>query len=97
MNKLLSLTVAAALGIIGASAAAQTVSPPAEGTAMPKHAAMKDGKGVKMMDANSDGMVSKDEFMKHHEAVFDKMKKNSSGSVDMKDVDATTGGPTMQR
>lgn len=40
----------------------------------------------KMMDTNNDGMVSKEEFMKHHEMMFDKMKKNKMGMVDMKDM-----------
>ncbi|MEJ7808240.1 MAG: hypothetical protein WKG03_20260 [Telluria sp.] len=44
--------------------------------------------GMKMMDANKDGMISKDEFMKHHEMMWDKMKKNSAGTVDMKDMEA---------
>ncbi len=43
---------------------------------------------MKMMDTNKDGMISKDEFMKHHEMMWDKMKKNSAGSVDMKDMEA---------
>lgn len=43
---------------------------------------------MKMMDTNKDGMISKDEFMKHHEMMWDKMKKNSGGSVDMKDMEA---------
>ena len=53
---------------------------------------MKDGMGMKMdmkmMDTNNDGMFSKAEFMKHHEAMFDKMKKDSNGMVSMKDMQA---------
>jgi hypothetical protein len=41
----------------------------------------------KMMDTNGDGMISKDEFMKFHEMMFDKMKKNSAGMVAMKDME----------
>ena len=41
---------------------------------------------MKMVDANGDGMISKDEFMKHHEMMYEKMKKNKSGMVDMKDM-----------
>ena len=41
---------------------------------------------MKMMDTNNDGMVSKEEFMKHHEMMFDKMKKNKMGMVDMKEM-----------
>lgn len=42
---------------------------------------------TKMMDADNDTMVSKQEFMKHHEAMYEKMKKNSKGMVDMKDME----------
>jgi hypothetical protein len=42
---------------------------------------------MKMMDANGDGMISKDEFLKFHEMLFDRMKKNKAGMVDMKDMD----------
>lgn len=37
------------------------------------------------MDSNADGMLSKDEFMSYHEAMFDRMK-NKEGLVDMKDM-----------
>ena len=47
---------------------------------------------MKMMDTNGDGMISKEEFMKHHEMMWDKMKKNSAGSVDMKDMEAMHKG-----
>jgi hypothetical protein len=43
---------------------------------------------MKSMDTNGDGMISKEEFMKFHEMMFDMMKKNQSGMVDMKDMDA---------
>jgi Ca2+-binding EF-hand superfamily protein len=43
---------------------------------------------MKMMDSNGDGMISKDEFMKFHEMMFDKMKKNKSGMIDTHDMDA---------
>lgn len=41
-----------------------------------------------MIDNNNDGFVSKEEFMKHHEAMFDKMKKDSNGMVSLKDMQA---------
>lgn len=47
---------------------------------------MQGGMGMKSMDVNNDGMISKEEFMKHHEAMFDKMKKDSNGMVSMKDM-----------
>ena len=60
--------------------------------ALPALAADNMGKGMgmemdmKMMDTNKDGMISKEEFMKHHEAMWEKMKKNKAGMVDMKDM-----------
>jgi hypothetical protein len=38
------------------------------------------------MDANGDGMVSKQEYISHHEAMFDKMDKGGKGMVPMKDM-----------
>ncbi len=43
---------------------------------------------MKSMDTNGDGMISKEEFMKFHEMMFDKMKKNKSGMVDIKDMES---------
>ena len=67
-----------AFALISASIAG--ASAPAFGMDMAKH--------MKMMDSNADGMISKDEFMKHHEEMYDGMKKNSSGMVSMKDMQA---------
>lgn len=60
----------------------------ASGSAFANHHIKGEGGGMKMMDANKDGMVSKDEFMKHHEMMWEKMKKNSAGTVDMKEMEA---------
>ena len=54
----------------------------------------------KMMDTNGDGMVSKDEFMAHHEMKYSKMKQ-TNGGVSIKDMDAemhigTTKGNKLQ-
>lgn len=49
-------------------------------------AGMKGGMDMKMMDTNNDGMISKQEFMKHHESMYDKMKKDSNGIVSLKDM-----------
>ena len=48
--------------------------------------AMKDGMGMKMMDVNNEGMIAKEEFMKYHESMYDKMKKGSNGMVSIKDM-----------
>lgn len=41
---------------------------------------------MRAMDANGDGMISKEEFMKAHETMFDSMKKNDRGQVAMSDM-----------
>lgn len=43
-------------------------------------------KSMQTMDANGDKMISKDEFLRSHEAMFDSMKKNKEGFVEMKDM-----------
>jgi len=43
------------------------------------------------LDTNHDGMISKKEFMKYHEDMWAKMKKNKSGMVDMKDMEMMHG------
>ena len=51
---------------------------------MKPHGMMMD---MRAMDTNHDGMISKKEFMKLHEDMWAKMKKNKSGMVDMKDME----------
>ena len=75
---------------------------PKDGMPMKDGMAPKDGTGMKMgmdmkaMDANGDGMISKEEFMKHHEALFDKMKKGSNGMVSLKDMEAMHAGAMLK-
>jgi len=38
--------------------------------------------GAAMMDANKDGNVSKEEFMKAHETMFSNMDANKDGAID---------------
>jgi chitinase len=42
---------------------------------------------VNAMDTNHDGMISKKEFMKYHENMWAKMKKNKAALVDMRDME----------
>lgn len=41
---------------------------------------------LKAMDTNNDGMISRDEFMKAHDAMWDKMPKNKDGMVSIADM-----------
>ena len=59
----------------------------ASGSVFANHHLKGEGGGMKMMDTNNDGMITKDEFMKHHEMMWEKMKKNSTGAVSMKDME----------
>ncbi|MEJ7930200.1 EF-hand domain-containing protein [Ramlibacter sp. AN1015] len=44
-------------------------------------AAMGMADHMRAMDTNGDGLLSKQEFLKAHEAMFDRMKKNEQGQV----------------
>ena len=48
------------------------------------------------MDSNADGMVSKQEFLSHHEAMFDKMDKGGKGMVPAKDMDNSMRSQMMR-
>jgi hypothetical protein len=39
-----------------------------------------------MMDANKDGKVSKEEFIKHHEEMFTTMDKNKDGALEKSEM-----------
>jgi uncharacterized low-complexity protein len=43
--------------------------------------------GMSLADTNKDGQVSKEEFIKHHEAIFDKIDANKDGSVNQAEAD----------
>lgn len=58
------------------------------GAAVADHHMKGEAHSMKMLDTNGDGMISKEEFMKHHEMMYEKMKKNSAGMVDVKDMEA---------
>lgn len=42
---------------------------------------------MEAMDANNDGMISKDEYMNYQAMQWDKMTKNKDGMVAMKDME----------
>ena len=83
MKKLISISLAA-IAAVGLSGCAR------DGM-MRQHSmqggmTMQGGMDMKMMDANGDGMISREEFTKHHDSMYDKMKKDSNGMVSMKDM-----------
>jgi hypothetical protein len=97
MKKLISIAVVAILFGAGLAGCAQDSMkkeglsmkegmPMACDMPMAKGMGMGMGMHMKMMDTNGDGMISKEEFMKHHEIMYDKMKKNSNGSVSLNDM-----------
>lgn len=46
------------------------------------------GRGMAMMDTDGDGNVSKEEFMKGHEAKFDQIDANGDGVIDPSEREA---------
>ena len=81
MHRLLCIFLAMGLASVGISAVAMDDMKP-QGMMME----------MKAMDTNHDGMISKKEFMKFHEEMWAKMKKNKSGMVDMKDMQTMHDG-----
>ncbi|MEO7385420.1 MAG: hypothetical protein ABIX37_00640 [Gammaproteobacteria bacterium] len=60
------------------------------------HMMMSEHEMMMSMDTNKDGMVSKVEYMKHHEQMWMKMKKNDKGMVELKSMDMMKDGKMMK-
>ncbi|MEO7320610.1 MAG: hypothetical protein ABIW02_03120 [Nitrosospira sp.] len=59
-----------------------------------KYGGAKSGEGkcgMSMVDANKDGKVTKEEFLKHHEAIFDRIDANKDGAIDQPEADRYGG------
>jgi Ca2+-binding EF-hand superfamily protein len=61
----------------------------AMGVAAP--AALAADNTLKMMDTNGDGLISKAEYMKHHERMWGVFKKNKDGLVTIEDMKRAPG------
>lgn len=98
MKKLISFGLAAMLCGAGFSAAAQTgvhkSVPTKDGVASKDGMPMKDATamqgdttmGMKPMDANGDGMISKAEYNKYNVAMWTKMKRDKNDMVTVDDM-----------
>ncbi len=97
--RLISIAIGAA--ILGASAAAgaqTTSSKPGESTSskpgesMSSQTKMQNQIDFKAMDTNSDGMISREEYVGYYGGRFDRMKRNDKGMVMMNDMRTWDGG-----
>ena len=95
MRKLIAVMCStAALGLAGQVVAQTTPSTMKEDTAT-KPTTAKQEMRMKAMDVNNDGMVSREEFTKYHETIWEKTKRNAAGLAMMADVDAMYGPGTV--
>lgn len=83
------LILTAALAVAGCTTAQSGDNMPSSNMPMGKMQGDRDHHMMMMegIDANGDGKITKEEFMRHHEAMFDQMK-NQEGVIDMKDMKA---------
>lgn len=51
------------------------------------HEQMMDQKTMQMLDVNADGVISREEFMHIHEAIFDMADKNKDGELKEDEMD----------
>ncbi len=88
-NTVLAVVIAAvlvacgALGTSGAQAADKPKDKLALGEADVKQLLL-------LMDADKNGMISKEEYMRYMEAEFDRLDKNKNGELDVKELTQST-------
>ena len=95
MSKLIATLVGAAVIGMTGSAIAQTTAPTTTKEAKEQKVTAKKEMRMKAMDVNNDGMISQEEFMKYHETVWQKVKRNAKGLAVMADVDAMYAAGTV--
>ena len=84
-RKFVSIAISAAFLSASAAAGAQTTGPKS-GETPASHASTQYQIDFKVMDANSDGMISREEYVNYYGGRFDRMKRNDKGMVMMNDV-----------
>lgn len=102
MRKLIAVLCSTALVAVAGQAVAQSSmkSDTMKSDSMKSDSMKSDkmaSKDSMKMDANGDGMVSQDEFMKFHTAMWGKIKKNDKGMAMMADVNMVYGNMGVVR
>lgn len=87
MRKLIAVMCSTALMAMAGSAVAQDKMKTDKPMADKPATTAKEMK----MDANNDGMVSQDEFMNYHKAMWAKIKRNDKGMATMADINMVYG------
>ena len=95
MRKLIATLVGAAVVGMTGSAIAQTTAPTTTKEAKEQKTAAKQDARRKAMDTNNDGMISREEFNKYHETVWQKVKRNAKGLATSADIDAAYAPGTV--
>lgn len=95
MRKLVSIAIGAAI-LAASAASAQTGTTPNQSGMMSKGDNKTFHHDFKSMDANGDGMISRDEYLRYYGSRFDRMKRNEQGMVMMNDMMVFDGGPATK-
>ncbi len=97
MRKLVAILCGTAVFGLAGQTVAQTTTPSTmkEDKMATKPMTAKKEMRMKAMDTNNDGMISKEEFSKYHESMWEKTKRNAAGLAMMSDVDAMYGPGTV--
>jgi hypothetical protein len=95
MRKSLAILFGAAVVGMSGSAIAQTTAPSTMKEVKEEKSTAKKEVRFKAMDVNSDGMVSKDEFMKYQETLWGKVKRNAAGLATVADIEAAYAAGTV--
>ena len=95
MRKLIAVLCGAAVVGMSGSVIAQTPAPTTTKEAKEQKTAAKQDARMKAMDTNNDGMISRDEFNKYHETVWQKVKRNAKGLATSADIDAAYAPGTV--